>query len=224
MADRRADLLGPMVPEAARLTALQGAQILFYPTAIGCTRGEKKRLGAHQHAAWETIQRSHAVANGCYVARPTRIGRERLAGGPGIEFWGQSSLPAPRRSCWPKRASTRRKCCWRRSTWRLWTPPARIGPFLRDRRIDALWRPDQAVPGLRPEIMQSGRFLPAARRDCPVAVAGRSRRTPPDMRRPGFRLSRERTLGSALLDGLAGNKQNGRRALNSARRPDSILG
>ncbi|MBU6411350.1 MAG: carbon-nitrogen hydrolase, partial [Verrucomicrobia bacterium] len=79
-------------PEAARLTALQGAQILFYPTAIGWHPSEKKKHGVVQHDSWETIQRSHAIANGCYVAAPNRVGREKIAGvgGAGIEFWGQS--------------------------------------------------------------------------------------------------------------------------------------
>ena len=77
-------------PEAARLTALQGAEILFYPTAIGWHPKEKKEHGAEQHDAWELIQRSHAVANGCFVAACNRIGHEKPAGGPGIEFWGQS--------------------------------------------------------------------------------------------------------------------------------------
>ena len=76
-------------PEAARLTALQGAEILFYPTAIGWHPREKAEHGARQHSAWETIQRSHAIANGCYVAVPNRVGHEKLAG-EGIEFWGQS--------------------------------------------------------------------------------------------------------------------------------------
>src|SRR3954447_23547547 len=76
-------------PEGARLTALQGAEILFYPTAIGWHPGEKKKYGALQHNAWETIQRGHAIANGCYVCVPNRIGHEKLAG-DGIEFWGQS--------------------------------------------------------------------------------------------------------------------------------------
>src|SRR5213079_3166607 len=77
-------------PEGARLTALQGADILFYPTAIGWHPKEKAKLGADQHNAWELIQRSHAVANGCYVAVTNRVGLERPAGGDGIEFWGQS--------------------------------------------------------------------------------------------------------------------------------------
>src|SRR5581483_5708727 len=77
-------------PEAARLTALQGAEILFYPTAIGWHPAEKAEHGSIQHGAWETIQRSHAVANGCYVAVANRVGHEAPVGGPGLEFWGQS--------------------------------------------------------------------------------------------------------------------------------------
>src|SRR5688572_6522977 len=77
-------------PEGARLTAMQGAEILFYPTAIGWHPSEKDEYGVNQHGAWETIQRSHAVANGCYVAAINRIGLEQPEGGAGIEFWGQS--------------------------------------------------------------------------------------------------------------------------------------
>ncbi len=77
-------------PEAARLTAMQGAEILFYPTAIGWHPKEKAEYGANQHGAWELIQRSHAVANGCYVAVPNRVGLEKPVGGDGLEFWGQS--------------------------------------------------------------------------------------------------------------------------------------
>src|SRR5436190_4178043 len=76
-------------PEAARLTTLRGAEILFYPTAIGWHPSEKAKYGRAQHSAWETMQRSHAIANGCFVAAVNRVGREALAGGPGIEFWGQ---------------------------------------------------------------------------------------------------------------------------------------
>jgi len=66
-------------PEAARLTALQGAEILFYPTAIGWHPSEKARHGARQHDAWETVQRGHAIANGCYLAVPNRVGHEKLS-------------------------------------------------------------------------------------------------------------------------------------------------
>src|SRR5665213_707489 len=75
-------------PEAARLTALQGADIIFYPTAIGWHPREKRKHGKQQHDAWETIQRAHAIATGCYVAVCNRIGREKPAGGAGLEFWG----------------------------------------------------------------------------------------------------------------------------------------
>src|SRR6202789_3537197 len=79
-------------PEAARLTAMQGAEILFYPTAIGWHPSEKKKYDKKKNGAWEKLQRAHAVANGCYVAVTNRIGHEILdgVGGDGIEFWGQS--------------------------------------------------------------------------------------------------------------------------------------
>lgn len=77
-------------PEAARLTAMSGAQILFYPTAIGWHPAEKAAYGEKQHLAWQTIQRSHAVANGCYVAAINRVGHERPYEGDGIEFYGRS--------------------------------------------------------------------------------------------------------------------------------------
>src|SRR5687767_6615491 len=89
-------------PEGARLTAMQGAEILFYPTAIGWHPSEKAEYGAAQHDSWELMQRSHAVANGCFVCAPNRIGREIVKdakGKPvnpdGIEFWGQSFIAAP---------------------------------------------------------------------------------------------------------------------------------
>lgn len=124
-------------PEAARLTALQGAEILFYPTAIGWHPKEKKELGANQHGAWETIQRAHAVANGCYVAAVNRVGLERPEGGEGIEFWGQSFV-----------AGTQGQVLARASVAddETMIVPVDLGriddirthwPFLRDRRIDA---------------------------------------------------------------------------------------
>lgn len=85
-------------PEGARLTALQGANILFYPTAIGWHPAEKQTHGAQQLDAWTTIQRSHAIANGCWVAACNRVGFERLdgpGGGDGIEFWGHSFVCDP---------------------------------------------------------------------------------------------------------------------------------
>ncbi len=83
-------------PEAARLTALQGSEILFYPTAIGWHPEEKAAVGLAQHQAWQTMQRSHAIANGCYVAAVNRTGFEPdPTGVGGIEFWGQSFIAAP---------------------------------------------------------------------------------------------------------------------------------
>ena len=123
-------------PEAARLTALQGAQILFYPTAIGWHPGEKKKYGQDQHDAWETIQRSHAIANGCYVAVPNRVGHEKLAG-RGIEFWGQSFVAGTSGEILARAGAQKEEV--------LIVPVdlARVDvtrthwPFLRDRRIDA---------------------------------------------------------------------------------------
>jgi N-carbamoylputrescine amidase len=81
-------------PEAARLTAIQGAEVLLYPTAIGWHPGEKERHGEAQHEAWEMIQRSHAIANGVYVAAVNRVGHEGPEGG-GLEFWGSSFVSDP---------------------------------------------------------------------------------------------------------------------------------
>ncbi len=131
-------------PEGARLTAMQGAEILFYPTAIGWHRSEKKAFGAAQHDAWETIQRSHAIANGCYVCAPNRIGRELVLGKngkpvnkDGIEFWGQSFVCGPdgqviRRASHADEEIVAVDCDLARveSSRTHW-------PFLRDRRVDA---------------------------------------------------------------------------------------
>ena len=126
-------------PEAARLTAMQGAEILFYPTAIGWHPGEKAKYGVKQHGAWETIQRAHAVANGCYVATTNRIGHEVLdrVGGDGIEFWGQSFVAGTSGEIIAKAGSDKEE---------ILTVPLDLAnvdttrthwPFLRDRRIDA---------------------------------------------------------------------------------------
>ena len=124
-------------PEAARLTAMQGAEILFYPTAIGWHPSEKKEYGANQHDAWELIQRSHAVANGCFVAVANRIGLEKPVGGEGLEFWGQSFVAGTSGQILAKGGVDREeamivpvdlaKVDVTRTHW----------PFLRDRRIDA---------------------------------------------------------------------------------------
>jgi N-carbamoylputrescine amidase len=124
-------------PEAARLTALRGAEILFYPTAIGWHPSEKAEHGVNQHSAWETIQRSHAVANGCFVAVANRTGLETPVGGDGIEFWGQSFVAGTSGQILSKASVDQEE---------ILLTPVDLGmvdltrthwPFLRDRRIDA---------------------------------------------------------------------------------------
>jgi N-carbamoylputrescine amidase len=124
-------------PEAARLTALRGAEILFYPTAIGWHPGEKKQYGAAQHSAWETIQRSHAIANGCFVAVANRVGHERPAGGDGIEFWGQSFIAAPSGEIIAKGSVDKEELVIADIEWKRVDEHRTHWPFLRDRRIDA---------------------------------------------------------------------------------------
>jgi N-carbamoylputrescine amidase len=124
-------------PEAARLTALQGAEILFYPTAIGWHPGEKKKYGALQHDAWETIQRSHAVANGCYVAAANRVGLERPAGGPGIEFWGRSFVAGTSGQILARASGDREENLLVQVDLSSVDVTRTHWPFLRDRRIDA---------------------------------------------------------------------------------------
>jgi N-carbamoylputrescine amidase len=124
-------------PEAARLTALAGAQILFYPTAIGWHPAEKATHGANQHAAWETIQRAHAVANGCYVAAVNRIGHERPHGGDGLEFWGQSFVAGPQGQLLAKALADREETLLVPVDLAASDTIRTQWPFLRDRRIDA---------------------------------------------------------------------------------------
>jgi len=124
-------------PEAARLTALRGAEIIFYPTAIGWHPAEKKKFGAAQHSAWETIQRSHAIANGCYVAAANRIGHETPAHGAGIEFWGQSFLAAPSGEIIAKASVDREEVLTANVDWEDVDRHRTHWPFLRDRRVDA---------------------------------------------------------------------------------------
>jgi len=124
-------------PEAARLTALRGAEIIFYPTAIGWHPAEKKKFGAAQHSAWETIQRSHAIANGCYVAAANRIGHETPAHGAGIEFWGQSFLAAPSGEIIAKASVDREEVLTADVDWEDVDRHRTHWPFLRDRRVDA---------------------------------------------------------------------------------------
>ena len=126
-------------PEAARLTAMQGAEILFYPTAIGWHPSEKKKYGIKQHGAWETIQRAHAVANGCYVAVTNRIGHEILegVGGDGIEFWGQSFVAGTSGEIIAKAGSHKEEILIASIDLAHVDVTRTHWPFLRDRRIDA---------------------------------------------------------------------------------------
>ncbi len=127
-------------PEAARAAALRGAEVIFYPTAIGWHPGEKAELGARQHDAWETVQRAHAIANGVFVVAVNRVGFEPAHDGSvshGIEFWGQSFVAAPNGEV-IYRAPVDEEVVhiaeldlsqigFQRHGW----------PFLRDRRVDA---------------------------------------------------------------------------------------
>jgi N-carbamoylputrescine amidase len=125
-------------PEAARLTALQGAEVLCYPTAIGWHPEEKAKYGEQQHAAWETVQRGHAIANGCFVLAVNRVGFEPdPRGSGGIEFWGQSFLAGPDGRI-IVRAPADREVVLVEEIDLTEIDASRIGwPFFRDRRIDA---------------------------------------------------------------------------------------
>ncbi|HEY9181610.1 MAG TPA: carbon-nitrogen hydrolase [Gammaproteobacteria bacterium] len=125
-------------PEAARLTAMQGAEILAYPTAIGWHPEEKKQYGERQHSAWETIQRSHAVANGCFVIAVNRTGFEPdPRGSGGIEFWGQSFIAGPDGRV-IVRGPVDREAVIVEEIDLAEIDSVRAGwPFFRDRRIDA---------------------------------------------------------------------------------------
>jgi N-carbamoylputrescine amidase len=124
-------------PEAARLTALRGAQILFYPTAIGWHPSEKAEYGVRQHSSWETIQRSHAIANGCYVAVTNRVGHEAPDGGPGLEFWGQSFVADPAGQIIAKASVDREEVMVTEIDLDALDTQRTHWPFFRDRRIDA---------------------------------------------------------------------------------------
>ena len=124
-------------PESARLTALAGAQILFFPTAIGWHPAEKAQYGARQHSSWETIQRAHAIANGCYVAVPNRVGHEAPDGGAGIEFWGQSFVADPAGQIVAKASSSDEEILIVEVDLDALDTQRTHWPFFRDRRIDA---------------------------------------------------------------------------------------
>jgi N-carbamoylputrescine amidase len=130
-------------PEGARLTALQGAEVLFYPTAIGWHPAEKEEFGAAQYDAWQTIQRAHAIANGVYVAGVNRVGHEtgdirgNRASGLGLEFWGGSFLADPFGRVVAKASHQEEEILIAEIDLALLEDTRRNWPFLRDRRIDA---------------------------------------------------------------------------------------
>jgi N-carbamoylputrescine amidase len=124
-------------PEAARLTALHGAQVLFYPTAIGWHPREKAEWGARQHDSWELVQRAHAVANGCFVAAVNRIGWEKPGPGDGLEFWGQSFVADPAGQILARAGADREENLVVAIDLPQVEASRQQWPFLRDRRIDA---------------------------------------------------------------------------------------
>jgi N-carbamoylputrescine amidase len=130
-------------PEGARITALQGAEVLFYPTAIGWHPAEKDEFGAAQYDAWKTIQRAHAIANGVYVAAVNRVGHEHgdilgnCASGPGLEFWGGSFIADPFGRIVAQAGHEAEEILLAEIDRALIEETRRNWPFLRDRRVDA---------------------------------------------------------------------------------------
>jgi N-carbamoylputrescine amidase len=123
-------------PEAARLTALAGADVLFYPTAIGWHPSEKAETGAAQVAAWQTVQRAHAIANGVWVAAVNRVGHEGPADG-GLEFWGASFVCDPFGVVVAEASQAEAEVLVAEVDLARQEEVRRNWPFLRDRRIDA---------------------------------------------------------------------------------------
>lgn len=130
-------------PEGARLTALMGANVLFYPTAIGWHPSEKEQYGEAQYSAWQTIQRSHAIANGVFVGAVNRVGHEQgdVRGnrmeGDGLDFWGGSFLADPFGRVIAQASHDKEEILIGEIDLRLIEDTRRNWPFLRDRRIDA---------------------------------------------------------------------------------------
>ena len=147
--DTQAGKVGTLVcwdqwyPEGARLTALQGAHVLFYPTAIGWHPAEKAEFGHSQHDAWRTIQRAHAIANGVYVGVVNRVGQENgnirgdAASGLGLEFWGGSFLCDPFGVVIAEASHDKEEILVGEIDLKRIEDVRRNWPFLRDRRIDA---------------------------------------------------------------------------------------
>ena len=125
-------------PEAARLTALQGADILFYPTAIGWHPLEKEQYGENQHGAWMNVMKGHAVANGVYVAAANRIGLEQyIEGAAGIQFWGSSFIAGPQGEILAQASHDKEEILIAEVDLDLQENVRQNWPFFRDRRIDA---------------------------------------------------------------------------------------
>ncbi len=124
-------------PEAARLTAMAGAEVIFYPTAIGCIPQDRAELAGIQHEAWQTLQRSHAVANGCYVAAANRIGLEAEENGDSIAFWGQSFIVDPRGHIVGQASEDEEEILVAEIDRGLIARQRVHWPFFRDRRVDA---------------------------------------------------------------------------------------
>lgn len=125
-------------PEAARLTAMQGAEVLFYPTAIGWHPQEKAQYGEKQHNAWMTVMKGHAVANGVYVAAANRIGLEQyIPGTAGIQFWGSSFIAGPQGEILAQASHDLEEILIADIDLKLQEDVRQNWPFFRDRRIDA---------------------------------------------------------------------------------------
>jgi N-carbamoylputrescine amidase len=125
-------------PEAARLTALQGAEVLFYPTAIGWHPLEKDEYGANQHGAWMNVMKGHAVANGVYVAAANRVGLEQyIPGTAGIQFWGSSFIAGPQGEILAQASHDQEEILMAEVDLKLQENVRQNWPFFRDRRIDA---------------------------------------------------------------------------------------
>jgi len=125
-------------PEAARLTALQGAEVLFYPTAIGWHPLEKDEYGENQHGAWMNVMKGHAVANGVYVAAANRVGLEHyIEGTAGIQFWGSSFIAGPQGEILALASHDKEEIIMAEVDLDLQENVRQNWPFFRDRRIDA---------------------------------------------------------------------------------------
>jgi len=157
--DTKAGRIGTLIcwdqwfPEAARLTTLSGAELLFYPTAIGWHPHEKDVHGSRQSDAWRTVQRGHAIANGVYVAAVNRVGLEVPEdGAAGIEFWGSSFICDPQGAVIAEASSDREEVVIAEVDLALLEDIRRNWPFLRDRRIDAFGEITHRFLDNRPEV------------------------------------------------------------------------